>query len=134
MGDKIVSLGQRGGDELLAFALTALVLLEVALREGSASYRVGNAALAVPLGAAAARRSRHTPPSPALMLAVSVVSFAVPTLAQPANSSVFMFLLLAVYSAAAHTSGRRTLLAGGMSVGIFVPALAMGGAIRTAHD
>jgi signal transduction histidine kinase len=120
---------RRHGDEVLAAALTALVLLEVALREGSESYRVGSAALAVALGAAAARRSRDPLPLLALMLAVSVVSFAAPTLAQPAYSSVFVFLLLAVYSAAAHTGGRRTILAGGMTVGIFVPALAMSGGI-----
>jgi signal transduction histidine kinase len=127
--NQLVTFIRRHGDEVLAAALTALVLLEVALREGSESYRVGSAALAVALGAAAARRSRDPLPLLALMLAVSVVSLAVPTLAQPANSSVFVFLLLAVYSAAAHTGGRRTILAGGMTVGIFVPALAMSGGI-----
>jgi signal transduction histidine kinase len=127
--NQLVTFIRRHGDEVLAAALTALVLLEVALREGSESYRVGSAALAVALGAAAARRSRDPLPLLALMLAVSVVSFAAPTLAQPASSSVFVFLLLAVYSAAAHTGGRRTILAGGMTVGIFVPALAMSGGI-----
>jgi signal transduction histidine kinase len=127
--NQLVTFIRRHGDEVLAAALTALVLLEVALREGSESYRVGSAALAVALGAAAARRSRDPLPLLALMLAVSVVSFAAPTLAQPAYSSVFVFLLLAVYSAAAHTGGRRTILAGGMTVGIFVPALAMSGGI-----
>ena len=127
MGDRIVSFIRRRGDELLAVALTASVLLEVALRDGSESHRIGSAALAVALGAAAARRSRDPLPLLALMLALSIVSNAVPTLAQPTNSGVFVFLLLAVYSAAAHTSGRRTLLAGGMTVGILVPVLATSG-------
>src|SRR5215204_2850560 len=127
--DELVNFIRRRGDEVLAAALTALVLLEVALREGSESHRIGSAALVVALGAAAARRSRDPLPLLALMLAISVASFAMPTLAQPTNSGVFVFLLLAVYSAAAHTSGRQTLLAGGMTVGIFVPALAMSGGI-----
>ena len=52
-----------------------------------------------------------------------------PTLARPTSSGVFVFLLLAVYSAAAHTSGRRTLLAGVMTVGLYVTDLAMNGGI-----
>jgi signal transduction histidine kinase len=127
--DELVTFIRQRGDEVLAATLTALVLLEVALSEGSEAHRFGSAALAVALGAAAARRSRDPLPLLALMLAVSVGAFALPTLAQPTNSGVFVFLLLAVYSAAAHTSGRRTLLAGGMTVGIFVPALAMSGGI-----
>jgi signal transduction histidine kinase len=129
MRDKIVSLIRRRGDELLAVALTSVVLLEVALREGSESNRIASAALAVVLGAAAARRSRDPLPLLALMLAIAVAARAIPTLAQPTNSGVFVFLLLAVYSAAAHTSGRRTLLAGGMTFGIFVPALDLSGGI-----
>jgi signal transduction histidine kinase len=120
---------RRHGDEALAVALTALALLGVALTEASESQRVASAALSVALGAAAARRSRDPLPLLALMLAISVASLAMPTLAQPTNSGVFVFLLLAVYSAAAHTSGRRTLLAGGMTVGTFVPALEMSGGI-----
>jgi signal transduction histidine kinase len=127
--DELVTFIRRHGDEALAVALTALALLGVALTEASESQRVASAALSVALGAAAARRSRDPLPLLALMLAISVASLAMPTLAQPTNSGVFVFLLLAVYSAAAHTSGRRTLLAGGMTVGTFVPALEMSGGI-----
>jgi signal transduction histidine kinase len=67
-----------------------------------------------------------------LILAVSVVALAVPMFAEPTNSGVFVFYLLAVYSAAAHTSGRRTLVAGGMVVGLYVMAFASDGTGITA--
>ncbi len=62
-----------------------------------------------------------------MILAVSVVALAVPMFAEPTNSAVFVFFLLAVYSAAAHTSGRRTMIAGGMVVGLYVMAFASDG-------
>ena len=40
------------------------------------------------------------------------------------SGGLFAFLLLAAYSAAAHTSGRQTLVAGGMVVGMYVLYLA----------
>jgi signal transduction histidine kinase len=55
------------------------------------------------------------------------VALAVPMLAEPTNSVVFVFYLLAIYSAAAHTSGRRTLVAGGMVVGLYVTAFVSDG-------
>jgi signal transduction histidine kinase len=125
--DELVTFIQRRGDEVLAAALTALALLGVALTEAPESHRVASAALAVALGAAAARRSRDPLPLLGLILAVSVVALAVPMLAEPTNSGVFIFYLLAVYSAAAHTSGRRTLVAGGMVVGLYVTAFASDG-------
>src|SRR6266511_3563053 len=127
MRDEFVNFIRRRGDEVLAAALTALALLGVALTEAPESHRVASAALAVALGAAAARRSRDPLPLLGLILAVAVVALAVPMLAEPTNSGVFVFYLLAVYSAAAHTSGRRTLVAGGMVVGLYVMAFASDG-------
>jgi signal transduction histidine kinase len=124
---ELVTFIHRRGDEVLAAALTVLALLGVALTEAPESHRVASAALAVALGAAAARRSRDPLPLLGLILAVSVVALAVPMLAEPTNSGVFVFYLLAVYSAAAHTSGRRTLVAGGMVVGLYVMAFASDG-------
>ena len=120
MRDRLMSFIKRRGDEVLAAALTALALLGVALSEASESDRVALAALAVALGAAAARRSRDPLPLLGLVLAVSVAALAMPVFGQPTNSGLFLFYLLSVYSAAAHTSGSRTLVAGGMTVGLFV--------------
>ena len=127
--NQLVTFIRRHGDEVLAVALTALALVGVALTEASESHRAASAALAIALGAAAARRSRDPLPLLGLILAVSVVALAIPVFAEPTNSGVFVFLLLAVYSAAAHTSDRRTLLAGGMIVGLFVNGLASSGGI-----
>lgn len=121
--NQLVTFIRRHGDEVLAAALTALALLGIALTEASELQRLASAALAVALGAAAARRSRDPLPLLGLFLAISVAARALPTLAEPTNSGVFVFLLLAVYSGAAHTSGRRTLLAGGMIVGMYVTNL-----------
>jgi signal transduction histidine kinase len=123
--DELVNFIRRRGDEVLAAALTALALLGVALTDASEPDRVAAAALAVALGVAAARRSRDPLPLLGLFVAISIAARALPTLAEPTNSGVFVFLLLAVYSAGAHTSGRRALLAGGMIVGLYVTNLAM---------
>lgn len=127
--DELVNFIRRHGDEVLAAALTALTLLGIALTEASETHRAASVALAVALGAAATRRSRDPLPLLGLILAVSVVALAIPVFAEPTNSGVFVFLLLAVYSAAAHTSDRRTLLAGGMTVGLYVNGLASSGGI-----
>ena len=132
--DELVTFIRRHGDEVLAAALSALALLEVALSGGSEPNRIASAAVAVALGAAAARRSRDPLPLLGLMLAISLATLALPTLALSTNSGVFAFLLLAVYSAAAHTSGRRALLAGGMTVAICVTVLGMDGPSITADD
>ena len=128
MRDELGSFIRRRGDEVLAAALTTVALLQIALSGGPQWERLVAAAVAVALGAAAARRSRDPLPLLGLILAVSVVSLAVPMFGEPTNSAVFIFYLLAVYSAAAHTSGRRTMIAGGMVVGLYVMAFASDGA------
>jgi signal transduction histidine kinase len=119
--DEFVTLIQRRGDEALAAALTALVLLEIVLGEGSGWAKVAAAAAGVALGAAAARRSRAPLLLLGLVLAVSFAALALPASERSDDPvGVFVFLLLAVYSAAAHTSGRRTLLAGAMTLAFYV--------------
>jgi signal transduction histidine kinase len=132
MRDELVTFIRRRGDEALAAALTALALIGVALTEASELQRAASAVLAVALGVAAARRSRDPLPLLALFIAITIAARTLPILAEPTNSGVFIFLLLAVYSAAAHTSGRRTLLAGGMTVGLYITQVALDDAGITA--
>jgi signal transduction histidine kinase len=129
MRDELVRFIRRHGDGLLAAVLTALALVGVWLTQAPEWLRLATTGLAVGLGVAAAQRSRDPLPLLGLMLAISVTALAMPMFAQPTNSGVFVFLLLAVYSAAAHTSDRRTLLAGGMTVGLFVTGLASSGGV-----
>jgi signal transduction histidine kinase len=134
MPDEIASFIRRRGDEALAAALTALALLGVALTEASDPYRIASAALAIALGAAAARRSRDPLPLLGLIVAISIAATAMPMFKEPANSGVWLFLLLAVYSGAAHTSGRRALVAAGMTFGLFVTNLVGDGEGLTADN
>jgi signal transduction histidine kinase len=120
MRDKLVSFIRRYGDEALAGALTAEVLAEILLLEAG-SAQLAFAAIAVALGLAAARRVRAPLLFLALMVALSVAGAALPEVygtVQPLG--VFVLLLLSVYSAAAHTGGRRTLVAGGLIIALYL--------------
>jgi signal transduction histidine kinase len=123
MRDELVSLIQRRGDEALAGAITAVVLVNVVLVDESVGAKLASAAVAVALGAVAARRARVPLLFLGLLVIVSVANATLPKLGQPVEAFAF-FLLLAVYSAAAHTSGRRTLIAGGMVFAIYITAMA----------
>jgi signal transduction histidine kinase len=125
MRDELVSFFRRRGDEVLAAALTALALFEVAQSDGAEWERLVTAAMAVALGVAAARRSRDPLPLLGLILAISVATLATLMADRSSYSVTFVFLLLAVYSAAAHTSGRRTLVAGGMAVALYLTVFAL---------
>jgi signal transduction histidine kinase len=115
---ELAGLIRQRGDELLAAALTALALLETALRGTAGPYQLGSVVLTLALGVAAAVRSRHPLLLLGLMLPIAVVSFAFPENREGTVDSDGLFVLLAVYSAAAHASGRTTLVAAGMTVGI----------------
>jgi signal transduction histidine kinase len=116
MRDALGSFIRRHGDELLAAILTALALLEFALAQGQETMRLVAAAFAIAAGAAAAVRSRAPLVLLGLMfaLAIGALLFAPRT----DSGALMAFLLLAVYSAAAHTSGRSTLVAAGMILGL----------------
>jgi signal transduction histidine kinase len=125
MRDDLVSFIRRHGDEAVAGTLTVPVLVQVALLDETASVRLALAASAITVGAAAARRVH----APLLFLGSMVVitmaaAAAVLPVVPAAEEAFFIFLLLAVYSAAAHTSGRRTLLAGVLTFVLYVTDLA----------
>jgi signal transduction histidine kinase len=123
---QIGSFIRRHGDQALAIVLSGFGLAGVALLEVPVGTRVADAALVIVLGIAAAWRAR----APLLLLGlILAVSLATAVLGLPAeegtatSAAVFGFLLLAVYTAAAHTSGNDRLVAGAMTVGIYLPEL-----------
>jgi signal transduction histidine kinase len=125
MRDELLTFIRRHGDELLAGAITALVLVQVVLLDEPVGARVAFAAGAVALGVVAARRTRVPLLFLGLLVAVTVVAAAVPALRDTEITAVGLFILLAVYTAAAHTSDRRTVIAGALVVALFVADLAM---------
>jgi len=125
MRDELLTFIRRHGDELLAGAITALVLVQVVLLDEPVGARVAFAAGAVALGVVAARRTRVPLLFLGLLVAVTVVAVAVPALRDTEITAVGLFILLAVYTAAAHTSDRRTVIAGALVVALFVADLAM---------
>jgi signal transduction histidine kinase len=124
MQDHLVSFIRRRGDETLAAALTAGLLAEILVRGGSTEFRPAAAALAIVLGLAAARRVRAPLLLLGLMLAISVAA-ALSGSGDDEWFIPFILLLLAVYSAAAHTSGRKTLIAGAMTCALYVTDLVL---------
>jgi signal transduction histidine kinase len=105
------------GDPLLAVALTALIGLELSLDEeiGAAERAAGFLALAA-LAVLVAVRTRL----PVLLLA----ALALPAAAEPwlagfgDYDAVGLVVLLAVYTAAAHTAGASTWIAAGLTVSL----------------
>jgi len=126
MRDAVVNVIRRHSDEALAAALTALALFEIFHVDEPESARLTNAAVVLILGAAAARRARAPLLLLGLMLIISVTSAALPQLGGRSTEAVTFFILLAVYSAAAHTSGRGALLAGAMTLGLYITDLTLG--------
>jgi hypothetical protein len=123
MQDELVSFIQRRGDETLAGALTAVVLVQIVLLDASAEARLAAAAVAVALGTVAARRVRVPLLFLGLLVVVSVVEATMPKRLETADG-IGLFLLLAVYNAAAHTSRRSTLLAGGLTFVLYISDMA----------
>jgi signal transduction histidine kinase len=124
MRDELASLVRRHGDEALAGAIAALALAEIVHLDESVGTRVAAAAGVVVIGAVAARRDRVPILFLALLVVATVKEATLPALL-PTVHAVGLFLLLALYNAAAHTSGRRTLLAAGLVVVLFLANLAV---------
>src|SRR6266542_632491 len=108
MPEKLALLVQRRGDEILAAGIAAVALVQIWLLDESAATRVAASAGAVVLGLAAARRTRMPLALLGLLAVLAAAGEVLPKSATDIEAIGF-FILLAVYSAAAHTSGRRTL-------------------------
>jgi signal transduction histidine kinase len=122
MQEELAAFVQRRGDETLAGALTALTLAQIWLLDESAGTRIAASVGAIALGLAAARRAR----APLLFLGLIVVLLAAGT-ALPKRlgdiEAIGLFVVLAVYSAAVHTSGRRTLAAGALTFVLYIATM-----------
>src|SRR5262245_5787521 len=118
MRDQLAAFLRRRGDLVLAAALTALALFESAIRDAPIGDQLKALVITLALGAAAAIRSRQPLPLLGLMLPVGVV-WATGHGDRGGMLDVFaLFALLGVYSTAAHTTGRQTLLAAGIVLGL----------------
>ena len=135
MRDELVTFIRRRGDEALAVALATALLIEILLRGGSIEGRLAWAAAAVTLGVAAARRVRAPLLLLGFMFAVTAAEATLPKRLDTAGGQAvgLLVLFLAVYSAAAHTGGRRTLVAGGMTCAMAVTNLVVDPAGITAE-
>ena len=123
MRDELAGFARRHGDEALAVMITALALTEIVRFDESVGSRVAAVAGVVILGTVAARRNRLPIMFLVLMVVATVEELALPGLF-PTVRALGLFLLLALYNAGAHTSGRRTLLAGGIVGVLFLAYLA----------
>src|SRR3990172_2506501 len=104
----------RSGDVLLAAVVVLLGLLQTILDNDLSSTEIAlNCAVAVALGVLLVFRRRI----PLLLLALMLASaLAEPLIGESGNGEFFgLFVLVAVYTAAAHTESRRMWLAGAMT-------------------
>jgi signal transduction histidine kinase len=113
---------RRYGDVVLAAALTAVALIQVVALDLPPGESLAAAAMFVLLGAATAVRVRYPE---ALLLGLPLLSAVGILLPKRLGDieSIGLFVLLAVYSGAAHTGGRRTFAAGSLTVVLFLVSL-----------
>jgi signal transduction histidine kinase len=111
---RVRELIRKHGDLLLAVGLTALSWTAIAADGGLSGWqKLGNAAMFLALGIVLAVRRRY----PLLLLAVLLSGGAATPWIDESGSgeTVGLFVLIGVYTAAAHTEGRRTWIAGAMT-------------------
>jgi signal transduction histidine kinase len=119
--DELAGFLRQHGDGALAAALTGLVVIDGFVASWPPEMKLAETVAAIVLGITVARRVRAPLLPLCLMLAISIVAAVVPK--PPGfvdNLGLFIILLLAVYSAAAHTGGRETQLAGAFVIAIYV--------------
>ena len=122
MGVGRAELTRRYGDVVLAAGLVAIALAQTWFLNVSTAAKLATSSVIVVLGVFTALRVR----APVLFLAALVGLVAVGTLFPKRFGDVEstgLFLLLAVYSGAAQTSGRRTIAAGVLSFALFLTLL-----------
>ena len=113
---------RRYGDVALAAGLVAIALAQTWFLSVSTAAKLATSAAVVVLGVFAALRAR----TPLLYLVVLVGLLALGALLPKRLGDVEstgLFLLLAVYSGAAHTGGRRTIAAGALTSVLFLTLL-----------
>jgi len=112
----------RFGDAVLAAALTAVALLQVIALGLGTGETLAAAGMFLVLGVAASVRVRFPEALLLALPALMVVGILLPKRLGDIES-IGLFLLLAVYSGAAHTSGRRMVFAASMTIVLFLASL-----------
>ena len=123
MRDELSGLARRHGDKLLAGAITVLAVAQIVGLDDTVGTRVAAAAGVVILGTVAAHRRRLPIVFLALLVVITIEEATLPGLF-PTVEALGLFLPLALYNAARHTSGRHTVLAGGLVLVLFLANLA----------
>ena len=121
--DRLLHLLVRYGDPVLGATLAGLVVIQIAGVDAPLWAKAVTTACALLLGTAVAVRVRFPLILLSLLLALSLLGIALPKRLGDV-AAIGLFLVLAIYTAAAHTGGRRALAAGGLTI-----ALAVGAAI-----
>ena len=117
--ERLRNLRQRYGDAALAVSLVGLGLLQTFLdNELSTAEVLANAIIAIAVGSLLIVRRRI----PLLLLGLMLVTAVLePLLGEGGNGEFFgLFVLVAIYTAAAHTDGRRLWVAGAMTMAVAV--------------
>lgn len=117
--ERLRHLRRRYGDAALAALFVALGLLQTFLdNELSTTEMLANAIIAIVIGALLIVRRRI----PLLLLGLMLVTALLePLVGEGGNGEFFgLFVLLAIYTAAAHTDGRRLWVAGAMTIAVAV--------------
>ena len=123
MRDRAAAAFLRYGDFALASSITGLALVQIVGVDESTLARAVSAASFVALGVAAAVRVRFP-----LLLVSFLVAFMPLGALLPKRlgdvEAIGLFVVLAIYSAAAHTDGRRTIVAAVLTIALAIGALA----------
>jgi signal transduction histidine kinase len=112
----------RHADYVLAAAMTTIALMQIAAADEPLWVRLLGAATFLVLGLATALRGKYPLALLALLITALVVGSLLPGHFDDIEAIGF-FIVLAIYTAAARTGGRRTVVAGGLTIVIWVSGL-----------